>query len=255
MVKERLWFIATLMVLIIQGCSVNSNLMWKQEKGVEVNSDRIPLHPEEEYKLSVDDKIVFNITTNNGAILIESMSGLSTEQAQSNNMIEYLIRKDGTVELPKLGKVIVAGLTIEACEDTLVSRYSTEYQEPFVQVRITNQRVIVFPGNGSDARVIPLLNINTTLMEAIAQAGGITDRGKANTVKLMRKVKGEREVYVMDLSVIEGLKYADMVVQANDYIYVEPAAELSKEVASDILPIVSLVSTALLIISFIKSFN
>ena len=102
------------------------------------------------------------------------------------------------------------------------SEYSREYQEPFIQVSITNQRVIVFPGNGSDAKVIPLLNANTTLMEVIAQAGGITDRGKSNTVKLMRRANGERKVYVMDLSVMSGLKFADMVVQANDYIYVEP---------------------------------
>lgn len=255
MVKEKLWFVITLMILVIQGCGINSNLMWKQEKGVTVNSEAIPLYPEEEYKLSVDDKITFSMTTNDGAILIENMSGLDNSQLQSSGVVEYLIRKDGSVELPKLGKVNVAGLTIEECEDTLVSRYSFEYAKPFIQVRVTNQRVIVFPGNGSDAKVIPLMNVNTTLMEALAQAGGITDRGKANTVKLMRKVGNKREVYVMDLSVIEGLKYADMVVQANDYIYVEPTPEISKELAEDVVPIVSIISTALLIISVINSFK
>lgn len=254
MVKKRLWFAIALGFLMIQGCGINSNLMWKQEKGVAVNSDSIPLYPEEEYKLSVDDKIKFYLTTKQGAIIIENMSGLSDNRLQAPREIEYLIRKDGTVELPKLGKVKIAGLTVEACEDTLVSRYSKEFQNPFVQIQITNQRVIVFPGNGSDAKVIPLLNVNTTLMEAIAQAGGITDRGKANTVKLMRKVNGVRKVYVMDLSVIEGLKYADMVVQANDYIYVEPTADLSKELAEDVVPIVSIISAALLIFTFIRSF-
>jgi len=254
MVKKELWFIITLGILVIQGCGVNSNLMWKQEKGTEVNSATIPLIPEEEYKLSIDDKIKFNLTTNDGAILIENMSGIADKQIQSVKEVEYLIRRDGTVELPKLGKVRVSGLSVEDCEDTLVSKYSKEYQDPFVQIQVTNQRVIVFPGNGSDAKVIPLLNVNTTLMEALAQAGGITDRGKANTVKLMRKVNGERQVFVMDLSVIEGLKYADMIVQANDYIYVEPTPELSKELAEDVLPIVSLISTTLLIFSFIRSF-
>jgi polysaccharide export outer membrane protein len=89
-------------------------------------------------------------------------------------------------------------------------------------------------------------------MEALAQAGGITDRGKANTIKLMRKVNGKREVYGIDLSTIEGLKYVDMIVQANDYIYVEPTPELAREISEDVVPIVSLFSSALVIFSAIS---
>ena len=118
---------------------------------------------------------------------------------------------------------------------------------------MTNQRVIVFPGNGSDARVVQLTNPNTTLLEAIALAGGIADRGKANTVKLMRIENGERIVYVMDLSVIEGLKFTDMIVQANDYIYVEPAPELGKEVIEKIIPVTSLITTFILLVTFIAN--
>ena len=143
-------------------------------------------------------------------------------------------------------------MTIQECEDFLIQKFDS-YQDPFVQVKVTNQRVIVFPGNGSDAKVIPLLNSNTTLMEAIAQAGGITDRGKASTIKLMRKINGERVVYGIDLSTIEGLKYVDMIVQANDYIYVEPTPELAKEISKDVVPIVSILSSALLIFTAIST--
>ena len=89
-------------------------------------------------------------------------------------------------------------------------------------------------------------------MEALAHAGGITDRGKANTVKLMRRVDGKREIYWIDLSTIEGLQYVDMIVQANDYIYVEPTPEIAKEISQDIVPVISLASSALFIISAIN---
>jgi len=160
---------------------------------------------------------------------------------------DYAVRRTGNVELPILGEVKVAGLTVAQCEDTLQRLFSKEYQEPFVQVKITNQRVIVFPGNGGDARVIPLLNSNTTLMEAIAQAGGITERGKANTIKLMRKESGIRKVYTFDLSTVEGLKYVDMIVQANDYIYIEPSADLAQGVVREVAPVISILSSALVI--------
>jgi polysaccharide export outer membrane protein len=225
--------------------------MFKVPKG-EVNFDSIPMFPVEDYRISPDDKITFEMYTNDGAVIIDNMSGVSPNRVNAASIREYVVRSNGEVELPVIGKINIEGLTIEQCEDTLVSKF-TSYQDPFIQVRVTNQRVIVFPGNGSDAKVIPLINSNTTLMEAIAQAGGITERGKANTVKLMRKVNGKREVYGMDLSTIDGLRHVDMIVQANDYIYVEPTPDLAKELREDVVPVVSLVSSALFIFSAILS--
>ncbi|HIP32834.1 MAG TPA: hypothetical protein EYG86_08740 [Crocinitomicaceae bacterium] len=238
-------------ILLLQSCGINSNLMFKQAKG-EINNDSIPLKPTEAYRISADDKISFTLATNNGASIIEGISGVSKETKNNTSSVEYLVRTNGEVELPVLGKVLIAGLTVEECEDKLIDLFSVEYQNPFVQVKITNQRVIVFPGNGSDATVIQLVNSNTTLMEALALAGGITERGKANTVKIMRRVNGERQIYVLDLSTIEGLQYVDMIVQANDYIYVEPAPEIAKEISKDVVPIVSLLSSALIIFTTIN---
>ena len=253
--KKRIGIIFVFLIgFLIQSCGVNSNVMFKEAKD-EVKYDSIPLNPSEEYKISVDDKIVFTLSTNNGTDIIEKMSGISNEQKGGADIVEYIVRANGEAELPIVGKIKLAGLTVEQAEDTLVKLFSSEYIDPFVQIKVTNQRVIVFPGNGSDAKVIPLLNTNTTLMEALAQAGGITDRGKANTIKLMRKVDGKRVVYGIDLSTMDGLQYVDMIVQANDYIYVEPTPEIGKQVAQNVVPIVSLISSAIVIISAINLFK
>jgi polysaccharide export outer membrane protein len=243
-----------LIVSTFQACGVNSNIMFKSPKGEDAASDSIPMFPLEDYRISVDDKLTFSLATNKGTEIIESMSGIDTKGNGSKSSYEYIVRKSGKVEFPILGEVKVDGLTIPQCEDTLQKLFAFEYQEPFIQVQITNQRVIVFPGNGSDAKVIPLTNTNTTLMEAIASAGGITERGKSNTVKLMRKENGERKIYTIDLSTIEGLKYVDMIVQANDYIYIEPNAELAKEVVKEVAPIVSIFSSALIIFTVFTNF-
>ena len=224
--------------------------MFKQAKG-EKNSQKIPMKPAEAYKISPDDKISFSLATNDGAKLIEGISSGVSARSGMGSLV-YLVRSNGFVELPVLGKVEVAGLTIEECEDKLVDLFSVQYKEPFVQVTVTNNRIIIFPGNGSSARVVALSNPNTTLMESIALAGGIAGRGKANTVKLMRVVEGKREIYIMDLSTIEGLQYADMLVQANDYIYIEPTAEIASGIIRELAPIVSLISTALFLFSTIN---
>lgn len=230
----------------ISSCGINSNLMFKTPKGVEEQTDSIPLRPTTEYTISRDDKFSFTLYTNGGKRIVENMAGMNDNQA-SFEIPEYLVRADGTADLPVVGNVNVAGLTVAECEDTLARLYAKQYQEPFVQVKLTNQRVIVFPGSGSDAKVVPLQNNNTTLMEAIAQAGGIADRGRADRIKLMRTIGDKRVVYVLDMSTIDGLKYADMVVQANDYIYIEPQERAGREAIESVAPLVSLLSSALII--------
>ena len=249
-----LLFTLSLLLLGATSCGVNSNIMFKTPKGVDYKYDSIPMHPKEEYRISKDDKIAFTISNNQGHKIIDNQTGVGgmNQTTMNSREMEYIVKADGNVELPVIGNVHVEGLTITACEDTLAKHYSKEHQDPFVQVRVTNQRVIVFPGDGSDARVIPLVNSNTTLMEAIAQAGGITDRGKANTIKLMRKINGKREIYLIDLSKIEGLQYTDMIVQSNDYIYVEPNPRLAREVVAQVTPFVTVLSSLVIVLTVLN---
>lgn len=248
--KGVLFFSILLGLFLVQSCGINSNLMFRTPKGVKEITDSIPLKPSAEYKISRDDKFTFMLYTNQGERIVNEMAGMNKD-AVAKAEIEYVVRPDGKADLPILGSTLVAGFTVKECEDTLAKLFEQKngYNQPFVQVKLTNQRVIVFPGNGSDAKVIPLQNNNTTLMEAIALAGGIAERGKASRVKIMRVVNNIRTMYVVDLSKIENLQYTDMIIQANDYIYIEPKEQVGQETLKVVAPVVSLVTSALVIIT------
>lgn len=251
-VKTSTYLFITLLGIILGSCNINSNVMFKEAKGDTVYHDSIPLKPLEDYLISVDDKIQFQLYTNEGEVLLSSNASVSDRTLNSVNTVHYVVRRDGTVNIPKIGSVKIEGLSVTQCEQLLTELYSAEYLNPYIQVQIINQRVVVFPGNGSDAKVIILENNNTTLMEALAQAGGITERGKAKKVKLMRRVGDKRNIYVMDLSTVEGLQYVDMVVQANDYIYVEPNPQLSREILKEVAPIITIISSAAIILTVVN---
>jgi polysaccharide export outer membrane protein len=225
--------------------------MFKTPKGEGAITDSIPMIPESEYKIAVNDKISFKIGPNNGGKIIEAASGLNG--ATANDATEYIVRANGKVELPVVGSVVAKDLTVEQFEDSLVKLFSTQYKEPFVQVQVevTNKRVIIFPGGGGDAQVIQLSDANMTLMEVIAAAGGIAERGKASTVKLIRKYGDERKIYQMDLSTVQGLKYVDMIVQADDYIYIEPSDDLAKELVKEVAPVLAILSNLLVLVTFL----
>ena len=261
--RNLFFFLFIFSSLLISSCrNINSNILFKIPKGDDFKYDSIPLVPEENFKLAPGDRFNFIFGTNNGEKIILSQSGVqnatsgnvqnnATLYQNTQRQITYLVRQDGTSNLPVLGIISVAEKTIVQLEEEIRLLLSENYINPFVQIRVTNQRVIIFPGKG-DAQVVEITNANTSLLEAIALAGGIRDEGRANSIKLMRKTKtGEREIYNIDLSTIDGLNHAQMIVQSNDYIYVDFKPRFASAFISEVAPWLSLLSTTLLTISII----
>ena len=233
--------------IVLSSCSINSDIMFRTP--TEYEYDEFIVKSELEYTISPNDILNFRLFTNNGIQLLELNRNQPNASRNLAFSLNYVIRPDSLVELPSLGFVNIAGLTVPEAQETLSTMYEEFYNEPFVQVEVTNNRVIVFPGSGGAARTIGLTNNNTSIIEVLAMAGGISARGKAKKVKLIRKEKGEIKVYLLDFSTIEGVQYANSVVQANDIIYVEPSAEIAREALRDLSPVVSLLSSLLVVYS------
>lgn len=251
--------VCAVVMFLIQSCGINSNLMLKTEKDYEFADIDSMNVTKNEYKIDVNDILQFRFFTQKGQRILDiattSVPGQQNQLFNPNNSLNYVVQRDSLVNFPAVGEVNVVGMTIREAEKYLEELYSDLYVSPFVQISVTNRRVIVFPGNGGDAQVLYLANNNTTLVEAIALAGGITERGRASKIKLIRKGEnGERQVFRIDLSTIEGLAYTDILVQANDYIYVEQVPEIGRELLQEVAPIVSLVSSAAVVISVISTF-
>ena len=264
--KYKFLFGLSILLLSLNSCIINREMMFKTPKDGSFKYDSIPLYPYEEYKIAVGDKISFDLNTNGGKNLIEGLTQTAVEgsargsggSVTSSNSInyarEFIVKLDSTIDLPVLGELKLVGLTIQQCEDTLESLFKDQYQEPFVQLRVTNRRCVVFSGNGNSASIVNLTNPNTTLLEVLAMTGGIHTGGNARLVKVMRKVKGKREIYLIDISTIDGLKYADMIIQGDDYIYIEPRTRLIQGAIAELAPILSLMSTFAVVFTLIKKY-
>lgn len=247
--KRLIPFFAIIIGLTQTSCYINNDLMLKTNH--EYVFDSIPKDPTSVYRLAPNDILELRIYANDGFLIIDISSGTSesnrTNQQVGRNFITYLIEDNGEVKLPMLDYVSLSGLTIKEAQDKLEELYAEFYINPYVQLNVVNKRVIVFPGSGGSAQVIQLTNNNTTLIETIAKSGGITPRGKAKRIKLIRQEDSLRKVYLIDLSTIEGIKHADLVVQANDIIYIEPVPQIAREILQEVTPVVQLLSSVFLI--------
>lgn len=206
-----------------------------------------------EYRIAPNDEISFKIFTHNGEKMVELMSTSGGAGQQTGNAgLTYQVEYDGQVKLPIIQRVKISGMTIRDAELFLEQQYTAYLNKPFVQLKVTNNRVIVFPGGeGGSAKVIQLENANTTVFEALAMAGGIAD-GKANNIKILRGDLKNPKVFKIDLSTLEGVKRANLAVQANDIIYVEPREKYAQRFMSEIAPYISIITTGLLIYGLFK---
>ena len=233
-----------LVAISFSSCKIfRSNLMLKTPKDFAYDKLADSLS-RQDYRIEGNDVLQVRIFSNDGFKIIDLANSASNFRLD----LDYIVDRDGTTKLPLAGKIKLSGLTIREAEIYLEEIYDKFYVKPYVTVKVTNKRVIVFPGNGGVAKVLSLTNNNTTVIEALALTGGVAEDGKAYKVKLIRNDGSSKpKVYLMDLSRIEGISAGNSVVLANDIIYVEPRYKLAKTLVAEIAPLVSLITSTILI--------
>ena len=239
-----------LLTVTLSSCNINPSVMFKVPSNYEYDVDQTIGNVE--YRVSTNDIVSMSVYTNDGFKLIDITTSAESVTSRLNNMnnntnVQFLVEPDGMIKLPIIGKFKIAGMTIREAEKSLELQYANFYNKPFVIIRVVNRRVTVFPGTGGAGRVVNLDNESTTVIEALALAGGITNTGKAKKIKLIRGDLRNPKVILIDLSTLEGLKQGNLLLQANDIIYVEPVPRLSQEVLTEITPIVGIITSFALI--------
>lgn len=232
------------------------------------------------YRIQPNDFVEARVYTNKGERLIDpngvlnfgsaggqpvtsaprSTTSSATRGGSGGGSSDYLVQANGTVELPVIGPAHLAGLNLHQADSTLQVLYSTYYIAPFVQTRVTNNRVVVL---GATGQVIPLNNDNMNLLEVLALAGGVDGAsggsaiyrygGKTSTIRIIRGDLKNPQVEQIDLSTIAGMRRANLQMEPNDIVYIEPVRRKFLEGLSESAPVLSAFSTILGTISVLFS--
>jgi len=249
--KRLPFLIIILSMVLISSCSkwVTPFRMYKTDKNTEISSID-DLKTMKEHIINKGDQLLVHVFANKADVFINPE--FVQTQSGSQPYISYRVLEDGTVFLPGLGFIHLAGKTITQAELYLKTEYEKFVIDPFVKIEIINKKCFVHKGgkNGS-AVVVDLSNPNATLIEALSQSGGIAD-GKAHKILLIRGENENLKMYEIDLSVAENATLGNIVLQSNDIIYVTPQPFISRRLVEDITPILTLTTTILLIYNLFK---
>lgn len=147
----------------------------------------------------------------------------------------------GSISIPLVGMVQVAGLTATEAEAAIAMRYGADYlQNPQVSIFIkefTNQRVTI-DGAVNKPGIYPLTG-QMTLLRALALAGGGAQLASLEDVLLFRSSGvGPQEVFKYDVKKIRNGELEDPILKGDDLVVVNRsgARELLKDsVLRDVL--------------------
>ena len=131
------------------------------------------------------------------------------------------VDSSGELTLPLIGRLHAAGKTTAQLEDEIVQRLSKYLQSPQVSVSITqsaSQKVTV-EGNVKNPGVY-LVRGQTTLMMAVAMAGGVDGEADTHKVAVIRLEDGVRKAATVDYAAIKKGQAPDPLIQGNDDVVV-----------------------------------
>jgi len=145
----------------------------------------------------------------------EAVSSGAAAQGQT-----YQVNDDGSVALPLIGHIQVAGLTRAEAEKKVEELYRKDVlKDPIIELKITNLKVTLL-GEVRAQGNFPLVKDKTNLVEMIGEAGGLTERANEKTIKIIRGDPKNPQITEVDLSQIKTLADPRIILQNNDIIYI-----------------------------------
>lgn len=135
------------------------------------------------------------------------------------------IRTDGKVNLPLIGEIDAAGKTIGSLQTEISSRYKPQLQNTTVVLTLESSvtQVVVSGAVSKPAKLT--FERPTTVVQAIMEAGGVSDFGSLRRVHLIRIINGQQHTQILDLSALmRGQPTKPYYVRDGDIVYVPQSA-------------------------------
>ncbi|RUA23761.1 MAG: hypothetical protein DSY76_08975 [Bacteroidetes bacterium] len=151
-------------------------------------------------------------------------NGAGQQNQMNSDISVYLnghtISDSGYVQLPVVGKIMIAGLTIEEARAAIEESLKTYLTQVSVVLKLSGFRVTLIGEVKRPGRYTPYVS-RLNIFEALALSGDMTSYGNRERVMIIRKDKGKENIYIVNLLDKNVLQSEYFHLLPNDVIYVE----------------------------------
>jgi polysaccharide export outer membrane protein len=177
--------------------------------------DSVPYQP---YRIRVNDEIIYRLITLDETMskMLGSTSGVSATQYANS----YRVYSDGTIDLPFLQPLKVAGLTEAEAQDALRDAFREIIPDADVKLALYNKQFSVIGDANAGQYYIYKEKMN--IFQALAMTGDVMNSGDRRHIRIIRPRDGGQEPEILEFDIrtntIIDSKY--YYIYPNDVIYV-----------------------------------
>lgn len=220
-------------IILCSSCGTTKNFSYFQDLDTYLQKEVALSDSVQEVRIKPDDQLAIVVTSVNPQAVapfnLPTATSMSPSNLTQSSLPSYLVDSEGEINFPTLGKIRVAGLSLEEAVGLLQTRLEDYVKDPIVNIQILNFRVSVL-GSVNAPGPFYFTGQRVSILDAIANARDLNLYGRRDNVLLIRENGGKKEFIRFDLTKSDNVfssKY--FYLQQNDIIYVESNKEHQKD--------------------------
>lgn len=135
---------------------------------------------------------------------------------------ELFVNGDGSINLPDVGKIVIAGLSLTEASSLIKSKVKSSFigTEAFISLARVRDVNILVTGNAKNPGIYTLTG-NSNILHALSIAGGVSEFGSFREINLIRANNIIETLDVYDL-LIDGKYNLNKRLRSGDIVFVTP---------------------------------
>lgn len=219
-------FVLTILVSFTSCISLKDIKYIQPDEKLKLNPNGTIMFNRPEYHLQVNDYILIKVSTRKG-VELQELQDFTTSASSVSNSQNVLgkgvrIQEDGNIELPRIGKIYVLGLTLNEARKKIEEEFYKIYEETaaYIEVNMPGISFTIVGEAGSGNYQVNQYELN--LIEAFAMAGDLSPVADRNNIQILRTTPQGTQRAVVDITKESVMNSEYFWIQPNDIIIVNP---------------------------------
>jgi len=193
-----------------------------------------------EPRVQRDDRLEITVSCKNPELAVPFNVSAGSVSVSASGKVEgsrndqyYRVDNDGEINFPVIGKLYVSGLTLAEVSELIRNRIieGNYIKDPIVTIEFKNFHYTVLGAANSNGNYT-CDGDRVTLLEAIAQAGDLSNNADLGQIAVIREEGLTRRVYTVDIRKTDLFNSPVYYLAQNDIIYVRPKKPKSENKAN-----------------------
>lgn len=190
--------------------------------------DSLYINSFSQYKLQPADILYVKIQSLDETItklfsaeVVSSSTNLAGSAGGGMYLTGYSIDLAGNINIPVLGHVNVAGLSLQEAKQKIQLLAESYVKDAQTEVKLVSFKISML-GEVNRPGLLTIYNDKANIFEAISQAGDISYNGNRRKVTIVRNYNNTSKTIKVDLTQRDVLSSPQYYLMPNDIVYVEP---------------------------------